>query len=69
MPDDNLLATIQALPALAGKAFPFATMAVGEAAAPATVPQTGGALVNLTLPLLLGGLALAGGGYALSRKR
>ena len=41
MPDDNLLATIQALPALAGKAFPFATMAVGEAAAPATVPQTG----------------------------
>jgi hypothetical protein len=67
--DDNLLATIQALPALAGKAFPFATMAVSEATAPATVPQTGGALVNLALPLLLGGLALAGGGYALSRKK
>lgn len=69
VPDDNLLATIQALPALAGKAFPFASMAVGEAAAPATVPQTGGALANLGLPLLLSGLALAGGGYALSRKR
>ena len=69
MPDDNLLATIQALPALAGKAFPFASMDVGEAAAPATVPETGGPAVSLALPLLLGGLALAGGGYALSRKR
>jgi prenyltransferase beta subunit len=69
MPDDNLLATIQALPALAGKAFPFATMDVGEAAAPVTVPKTGGAVVGLALPLLLGGLALASGGFALSRRR
>lgn len=69
VPDDNLLATIQALPAVAGKAFPLASMNVGEAAAPVTVPETGGAVANLALPLLLGGLALAGSGYALSRKK
>ena len=70
MPDDNLLATVQALPALAGKVLPFATMEVGEAsaAAPATAPETGGAAANLALPLLLSGLALAGGGYALRRR-
>ncbi len=75
VPDDNLLATVQALPALAGKAFPLATMQVGQttaapaAAAPAAVPETGGAVVNLALPLVLSGLALAAGGYALRRKR
>lgn len=69
VPDDNLLATVQALPALAGKAFPFATMDVGQPAAPITVPETGGAAVTLALPLLLGGLALAGGGFALNRKK
>ncbi len=75
VPDDNLLATVQALPALAGKAFPLATMQVGPAAAagaadaPAVVPKTGGAVVNLALPLVLSGLALAAGGYALQRKR
>lgn len=68
IPDDNLLATVQALPAVAGKAFPLATMDVGEAA-PATMPVSGGAAANLALPLLLGGLALAGGGYALRRKK
>jgi hypothetical protein len=70
-PDDNLLATVQALPALAGKAFPFVTMEVGEAAAPApaTAPQTGGIIVNPGLPLVLSGLAVAAGGYALRRKR
>jgi len=71
VPDDNLLATVQALPAIAGKTFPLATMDVGEAAvtAPATMPQTGGAALNLALPLLLSGLALASGGYALHRKK
>ncbi|MGD2205407.1 MAG: prenyltransferase/squalene oxidase repeat-containing protein [Anaerolineae bacterium] len=71
VPDDNLLATVQALPALAGKAFPLATMDVGEATvtAPTTVPETGGATLSLALPLLLGGLALAGGGLALRRKK
>lgn len=74
MPDDNLLATVQALPALAGQAFPLATMDVGEATAgaaatPATVPETGGAVVGLGLPLVLSGLALAAGGYALRRRR
>lgn len=68
VPDDNLLATVQALPALAGKAFPLATMDVGQTAAPPTMPETGAAVANLALPLLLGGLALAGGGYALRRK-
>ena len=33
MPDDNLLATVQAIPALAGKAFPMTTMDVGQASA------------------------------------
>jgi squalene cyclase len=71
MPDDNLLATVQALPAVAGKAFPFATMDVGEAsvASPVTMPQTGAAVANLALPLVLVGLALAGSGYALRRRR
>jgi prenyltransferase beta subunit len=69
MPDDNLLSTIQALPALAGKAFPFASMDVGPAAAPVTVPHTGGAVASLALPLLLSGLALAGTGYVLGRKK
>jgi hypothetical protein len=67
IPDDNLLATVQALPAVAGKAFPLVTMDVGEAV-PATMPETGGAAANLALQLLLGGLALAGGGYALRRR-
>lgn len=71
MPDDNLLATVQALPAVAGKAFPYATMDVGEAsiASPDTMPQTGAAVINPALSLLLAGLALAGGGYALRRNR
>ena len=66
VPDDNLLATVQALPALAGKAFPLDTMDVGQPA-PITVPETGGGAVALALPLLLSGLALAGGGYLLKR--
>jgi hypothetical protein len=71
VPDDNLLATVQALPALAGKAFPLATMDVGSitTATPATMPETGGGLVNLALALVLGGVALAGGGYALNRRK
>jgi hypothetical protein len=71
VPDDNLLATVQALPAIAGKAFPLATVAAGEATvmAPATIPATGGVAANLMLPLILSGLALVGGGWALSRRR
>ncbi|MBN1135472.1 MAG: cell wall anchor protein [Anaerolineae bacterium] len=70
--DDNLLATVQALPALAGKPFPLATIDVGPAAAPPppdTIPVTGGPAMNLALPLILTGLGLASGGYALRRKR
>jgi len=69
--DDNLLATVQALPALAGKPFPLATMDVGPAVTPPppdTIPVTGGPAMNLTLPLILAGLGLASGGYALRRK-
>ncbi|MFC2036508.1 prenyltransferase/squalene oxidase repeat-containing protein [Chloroflexota bacterium] len=71
VPDDNLLATVQALPAVAGQALPLATMAVGEATtmAPATIPATGGGVANLMLPLILSGLALVGGGCALHRRR
>jgi hypothetical protein len=69
VPDDNLLATVQALPALVSKAFPLATIDVGQAAAPATVPETGGGAVALALPLLLSGLAFAGGGYLLNRRK
>jgi hypothetical protein len=69
--DDNLLATVQALPALAGKPFPLVTMDVGLAAAPAavsTLPVTGGPAIYLALPLIVAGLALAAGGYVLRHK-
>ena len=73
VPDDNLLATVQALPALAGETLPLATMEVGAAAAaaapPATMPQTGGAALSLALPLVFSGLALAAGGFALRRRQ
>ncbi|MFN2289573.1 MAG: prenyltransferase/squalene oxidase repeat-containing protein [Anaerolineae bacterium] len=72
VPDDNLLATVQALPALASEALPLATMEVGAATAaaaqPTTMPQTGGAALGLALPLVLSGLALAAGGFALRRR-
>ena len=68
MPDDNLLATVQALPALAGLFFPFATMDVGQPASPPTIPETGGAVVGLAPLLTLAGLALAASGYALRRR-
>ncbi len=74
MPDDNLLATVQALPALAGLAFPFTTMDVGPAPevaplpAPETVPETGGAVLGLAGWLLVTGLALAGSGFVLRRR-
>ena len=70
--DDNLLATVQALPALAGRPFPVAMMDVGPAATPPppdTLPLTGGPAMNLAVPLILAGLGLASAGYALRRKR
>jgi LPXTG-motif cell wall-anchored protein len=71
MPDDNLLATVQALPALAGKPFPLATMDVGDAAesSPGTLPDTGGAVPSPAMALIASGLALAGGGFAYRRRR
>jgi hypothetical protein len=69
IPDDNLLATVQALPALAGEPFPLTTMDVGDAAEslPGTLPETGGAVPSLALALIASGLALAGGGLAYRR--
>jgi squalene cyclase len=73
VPDDNLLATVQALPALAGRAFPLAMMEVGDAATdaplPDTAPETGASGMNLTLLLVGCGAIVATSGYALSRKR
>jgi prenyltransferase beta subunit len=70
MPDDNLLATVQALPALAGKPFPLATMHVGDAAesSPGTLPATGGAVPSIAMALVASGLALAAGGFAYRRR-
>jgi hypothetical protein len=70
IPDDNLLATIQALPAVAAQAFPLASMNVGTPEPMLlSLPETGGAAVSLAVPLLLSGLALASAGYALGRKK
>lgn len=75
MPDDNLLATVQVLPALAGVPFPFATADVGPApavapvTAPETMPETGGTVLGLGGWLLLTGLALTGSGFVLRRGR
>jgi hypothetical protein len=64
------LATFQALPAAVGKALPFASMDVGEPTAmPVTMPVAGGPVLGAVLPMLIGGLALTGGGYALRRLR
>jgi hypothetical protein len=70
VPDDNLLATVQAMPAVAGKAFPFVTAAVDEPVetGPATVGKTGGTGLNLSAVLLVAGAIVAAGGYVLSRK-
>jgi hypothetical protein len=70
-PDDNLLATVQALPALAGKDFPLATLDVSAPGviAPTTMPKTGGSALNLALPLILTGLAVGGVGYTVWRRK
>ncbi len=68
VPGDNFLATVQAVPALAGKAFLDVTgsMDVGEATAPAELPATGGVFPEGTYRLLAWGLALTLSGLALS---
>jgi hypothetical protein len=67
MPDDNLLSTVQALPAVAGKPFPLVVIHVAEREV-ATLPETGGAALALGPVLALAGLALLGGGWALARR-
>lgn len=69
MPDPNFLATVQAVPALAGKTYPLAVAAVGEAAAPESLPVTGAAPLADAGWLVAAGLALAGGGLMLRRRR
>jgi len=70
VPGDSFLATVQAVPALAGKAFldVSGSMEVGEAAAPAELPVSGGALPIWGLILALSGLGLGGVGLALRRR-
>ncbi len=77
LPDDNFLATVQAVPALEGKAFldVAGSMRVGEVAAPAELPATGGVVSEWTyqsplweLALAIAGLALTGAGLALRRR-
>jgi len=67
-PDDNLLSTAQAVPALAGKAHPIR---VAAAVAPATVeetlPSSGGAVPAAQVFLLMGG-SLVAVGYAIRRR-
>jgi len=68
-PDPNFMATVQAVPALMGKVYPIATTTVGEAtAAPETLPETG-AFLSSAGWLLAAGLALAGSGMVLRRRR
>ncbi|MCR4407446.1 MAG: terpene cyclase/mutase family protein [Anaerolineae bacterium] len=65
MPDDNLLSTIQAVPAIAGKAFPVAITTVS--AEPVTLPTTGGVLFVPAGAVIGGGLALLAMGWTLRR--
>jgi hypothetical protein len=67
MPDDNLLSTLQALPAVAGKPFPLVVIQVAEREV-LTLPATGGPALALAPLLALAGLALLGGGRALARR-
>ncbi len=72
VPEDNFLATVQAVPALAGKAFLDATgsMSLGEEAVPAKLPVTGGVSPEVgpreTYELSTWGWVLAGAGLVLS---
>jgi hypothetical protein len=67
-PDPNFLATVQAVPALVGKAYPIATTTAGEAAAaPETLPETGAQRLGAGW-LVLAGLTLAGSGVILRRR-
>ncbi len=69
-PGANFLATVQAVPALAGKTYPLATTTVGEAiAAPEVLPVTGADLAHGFGWLIATGLALAGSGLFLRRRR
>lgn len=69
VPGENFLATVQAVPALEGKAFLDVTgsIDVGETAAPAQLPATGGVLSAWNL-MLAAGLALSGAGLILRRR-
>jgi hypothetical protein len=66
MPDDNFLSTIQAVPAIAGKAFPSTITTVS--AEPAILPTTGGALLIPVGAVIATGLALLGAGWTIRRR-
>ena len=65
-PDDNFLSTIQAVPAIAGKAFPFVVTTVSDE--PAVLPTTGGVLFIPASAVVVTGLALLGVGWTLRRR-
>jgi prenyltransferase beta subunit len=67
MPDDNLLSTVQALPAVAGKPLPLVVIEVPDREV-ASLPDTGAPGWAAALPLALAGLALLGSGLALARR-
>ncbi len=71
VPGDNLLATVQAAPARAGKALLLSTMGVGEAVstAPVTVPVTGGLGLDPAWLVAAGAALAAGGALLRGRKR
>jgi hypothetical protein len=69
VPDENFLASAQAVPALEGKAFlgVAGVMREGEATAPAQLPATGGVSPEGSYRLPVWGLALVVTGLALSK--
>jgi hypothetical protein len=64
--DENYLATVQAIPALANRSFAQVAGSI-EAGPPAQLPESGGVPV-LPLWIILSGLGFAGAGWAIKRK-
>lgn len=65
LPDDNMLATVQAIPALSLKPFPLKILPTVAAPVPATLPNTSG--TDLPLLALFAALALIASGWLMRR--
>lgn len=69
VPDDNFLATAQAVPALAGKAYPLPSAIPTAETQPMKLPSTGGEAAPLSaFALVLAGLTLAVAGLLRDRR-